>query len=131
MNISEVAKITGLSSKSVRLYEDKGLISPPLRADNGYRVYTKKHAEQLMVVARSRRVGFTLEECKGLVQLANNPEATSAEVKEKALTKLDEVNSKLNELMIIKSQLELWINKCPGNNDHACPILEDLVRQNE
>lgn len=127
MNISQVAKRTNLSSKSIRLYEEKKLISSPLRAQNGYRTYSDKHIEQLLVVARARSVGFSLEECKELVNLANDPQSTSAEVKEKATTKLDEVNKKLDELMVIKAQLELWINKCPGDDGHDCPIMDDLT----
>ena len=43
MNISEVAKKTGLTSKTIRFYEEKGLMTAPNRADNGYRFYGEKH----------------------------------------------------------------------------------------
>lgn len=43
MNISEIAKKTGLTRKSDSLYEDKGLITPPLRGDNSYRYYQDRH----------------------------------------------------------------------------------------
>ena len=36
MNISDVAKITGLTSKAIRFYEEKGLVTPPMRSENGY-----------------------------------------------------------------------------------------------
>lgn len=39
MNISDVAKITGLTSKAIRFYEEKGLVTPPMRSENGYRTY--------------------------------------------------------------------------------------------
>ena len=41
MNISDVAKITGLTSKAIRFYEEKGLVTPPMRSENGYRTYTQ------------------------------------------------------------------------------------------
>lgn len=127
MNISQISKLTKLSAKSIRLYEDKGLISTPRRTANGYRTYEQSHIDELLIVARAKRVGFTLEECKSLVGLANDPARTSAEVKEKAQIKLAEVNSKLAELTEIKQQLEKWVSACPGNQNASCPIIDDLV----
>lgn len=43
MNISQIAKLTSLTAKSIRLYEEKGLIIPPLRSESGYRTYTQQH----------------------------------------------------------------------------------------
>ncbi|MBS2693731.1 MerR family DNA-binding transcriptional regulator, partial [Salmonella enterica subsp. enterica serovar 1,4,[5],12:i:-] len=47
MNISDVAKKTGLTSKTIRFYEEKALITAPIRSDNGYRHYSAKHVEEL------------------------------------------------------------------------------------
>ncbi len=127
MNISDVAKITQLSAKSIRLYESKSLISEPLRGENGYRQYTQKHIDELLVIARARRVGFTLEECGSLVGLSNDQQRTSAEVKSKALAKLSEVNKKIEELNEMKRQLEDWVEKCPGDSGKECPIIDDLT----
>jgi len=63
MNISIVAKKTGLTSKAIRFYEDKGLVTPPLRGDNGYRSYTQQHINELTLLRQARQVGFNLEEC--------------------------------------------------------------------
>ena len=51
MNIGVVSKLTGLSSKSIRLYEDKGLITAPLRSESGYREYSQQHVNQLNLTA--------------------------------------------------------------------------------
>ena len=126
MNISQVAKLTNLSAKSIRFYESKGIVSEPLRSDNGYRTYSDKHIEQLKLVARAKAVGFRLEECKSFVQLSQDPNRTSAVIKHKAQEKLDEVESKLLELNNIKQQLTAWINECPGDSGSACPIMDNL-----
>ena len=128
MNISQVAKLTNLSAKSIRLYESKGVIAPPQRSENGYRVYHQSHVNELLVVAKARRAGFTLDECKALVHLASNPNRTSAEVKARAEEKLVEVNRKLQELLAIKEQLEKWVAECPGDAGTQCPIIEDLKK---
>lgn len=129
MNISQVSEVTALSAKSIRLYEDKGIISVPNRAVNGYRVYGEKHITELNIVAKARSAGFSLEECKSLVKLAANPCRQSAEVKDKARKKLREVDQKIQDLMQIKNTLEVWIEKCPGDESSECPIIESLTEE--
>lgn len=53
MNISDVAKITGLTSKAIRFYEEKGLVTPPMRSENGYRTYTQQHLNELTLLRRA------------------------------------------------------------------------------
>ncbi|MBF8999806.1 MULTISPECIES: Cu(I)-responsive transcriptional regulator [Vibrio] len=126
MNISEVAKKTGLTAKSIRLYEDKGLIKPPLRSDNGYRTYQQTHIDDLLLIARCKRVGFSLDECKAMINLANDPQRQSMAVKERAQQKLEQVTKKLQELQLVQQQLQEWVNECPGDENSECPIIEDL-----
>lgn len=126
MNISEVAKITGLTAKSIRLYEDKQLISPPTRGGNGYRQYTSLNVDELAVIASARKVGFSLDECRDLVQLAFSETRMSADVKVKANQKLIEIRAKIEELQQIERQLSNWVGRCPGNTDHTCPIINGL-----
>lgn len=126
VNISEVSKRTGLSAKSIRFYEDKGLISMPSRAENGYRTYRDDHINELMLIMRSRKVGFTLEECKELLSLARNVSRESSDVKRRAETKLFEIRDKIAELKKMEAQLEEWVAQCPGNSSPCCPIINGL-----
>jgi MerR family transcriptional regulator, copper efflux regulator len=98
MNISEVAKLTGLTAKSIRLYEEKGLIQISMRGENGYRIYSHQHLDNLQLIARVKRVGFSLEECKSLVMLVDDPERKSQVVRDKAQEKLIQMTKKLKEL---------------------------------
>lgn len=91
MNISDVAKKTGLTSKAIRFYEEKGLVTPPLRSENGYRSYTQLHLEELTLLRQARQVGFNLEECGELVHLFNDPKRHSADVKKRTLEKVAEI----------------------------------------
>ena len=127
MNISEAAKRTNLSTKSIRLYEDKGVITAPLRSENGYRSYDKKQIKELGIVAKARSAGFSLDECRALVELADNPCRESADVKAKALSKLEEVNKKIEELLAIQKTLKEWVEQCPGDSNSHCPIIDSLV----
>ncbi|MEZ9359455.1 Cu(I)-responsive transcriptional regulator [Vibrio cyclitrophicus] len=129
MNISEAAKLTNLSTKSIRLYEDKGVISVPLRSDNGYRSYDKKQIKELGIVAKARSAGFSLDECRALVELADNPCRESADVKAKAQSKLNEVNRKIEDLLVIQKTLVEWVEQCPGDSNSHCPIIDSLVEK--
>ena len=128
MNIGAVAKLTGLSSKSIRLYEDKGIISPPARS--GFlRIFEKyNHIQELNLVSRAKNAGFSLQECKEFVQLAHNPNRKSSEVKARTMDKLREVEEKIAHLMEIKTQLEGWVSSCPGDAESRCPIIDELTK---
>ncbi|WP_394126098.1 Cu(I)-responsive transcriptional regulator [Vibrio hepatarius] len=128
MNIGAVSKLTGLSSKSIRLYEDKGLITPPSRSDAGYREYSEQQVQELNLISRAKNAGFSLIECKEFVQLASNPNRKSSEVKAKAKEKLAEVEVKIKELKEIELQLKSWVSACPGDSGSQCPIIEDLTK---
>ena len=81
MNISEIAKKTGLTAKAIRFYEEKGLITPPERGENSYRYYQDRHLDELGLLKQAKDVGFTLEECGELLGLFRNPARHSADVK--------------------------------------------------
>lgn len=128
MNIGSVSKVTGLSSKSIRLYEEKGIIDPPNRSDAGYREYTDHHIQQLNLVSRAKSAGFSLGECREFVQLANNPTRQSREVRQRAQVKLAEIDLKLQQLREIREQLSSWVDACPGDENSDCPIIDDLTK---
>ncbi len=105
MNISDVAKKTGLTSKAIRFYEEKGLVTPPLRSENGYRSYTQRHLDELTLLRQARQVGFNLEECGELVNLFNDPKRHSADVKKRTLEKWRRSNA-------ISSNYSRCVNSC-------------------
>jgi MerR family copper efflux transcriptional regulator len=128
MNIGVVSKLTSLSSKSIRLYEEKGLITPPARSESGYREYSDQHVQELNLISRAKNAGFSLIECKEFVELAHNPNRKSSEVKAKAQEKLHEVELKIRELKEIEKQLKQWVSTCPGDAGSKCPIIEELTK---
>ena len=83
MNISAASKAAGLPVKTVRYYADIGLVSAPSRSDTGYRTYDDASVRKLIFIRRSRAFGFTIEECRELLDLYQDQDRTSAEVKRK------------------------------------------------
>ncbi|MEA9390840.1 Cu(I)-responsive transcriptional regulator [Acerihabitans sp. TG2] len=127
MNISDVAKKTGLTSKAIRFYEEKELITPPLRQENGYRSYNAHHIEELGLLRQARLVGFTLEECRELVALFNNPQRHSADVKRRTLKKVEDIDQHINELKAMRQHLLQLADRCPGDDSADCPIINNLA----
>ncbi|ATZ93613.1 MULTISPECIES: Cu(I)-responsive transcriptional regulator [Dickeya] len=127
MNISDVAKKTGLTSKTIRFYEEKGLMTAPLRCENGYRSYDLHHIEELTLLRQARQVGFTLEECRELVTLFNDPLRHSADVKARTLQKVDDIEQQIEELKAMRLRLLTLAESCPGDSSAECPIITQLA----
>ena len=127
MNISEVARRAGLPAKTIRYYEDLGLIAPA-RGANGYRDFSDQDLHRLAFLGRARALGFSLEDCRGLLALYSDRARASAEVKAIALSHLEQIDRKLQELSEMRSTLSDLVRKCAGDNRPDCPILSDLAK---
>jgi len=127
MNISDVAKKTGLTSKTIRFYEEKALITAPNRSDNGYRHYSARHVEELTLLRQARQVGFNLDECGELVALFNDPARHSADVKARTLQKVAEIEKHISELGNMRQRLLTLAEQCPGDEGAECPIINNLA----
>ncbi|WP_318389272.1 Cu(I)-responsive transcriptional regulator [Enterobacter sp.] len=126
MNISDVSRLTGLTSKAIRFYEEKGLVTKPLRGENGYRHYTQQHLDELTLLRQARQVGFNLDECGELVTLFNDPARHSADVKARTLQKVADIEHHIAELQTMREQLLALAASCPGDDSADCPIIDNL-----
>jgi MerR family transcriptional regulator, copper efflux regulator len=126
MTIGEVAAASGLPAKTIRYYEDIGLILPP-RRDNGYRSYREQELHKLRFLHRARSLGFTIDECRQLLSLYEDESRASSDVKALAHEHLKEVEAKIVELEGMKSTLQTLIKSCRGDHRPDCPIIDDLA----
>ncbi|MDE0799230.1 MAG: Cu(I)-responsive transcriptional regulator [Rhodospirillaceae bacterium] len=127
MNIGEASKQSGLPPKTIRYYEDRGLIAPPARAENGYRDYNDTDVHKLRFVRHSRGLGFSVDECSQLLSLYEDKGRQSADVKVIAQKHLTEIDEKIRELQELRSTLHHLVNTCQGDGRPDCPILEGLA----
>jgi DNA-binding transcriptional MerR regulator len=75
MQIGEVAERTGLSLRTIRHYEEAGLVTPSARSHGGFRLYTERDVARLMVIRRMKPLGFTLDEMRDLLQATDRLDA--------------------------------------------------------
>lgn len=106
MKIGELSRRTGVSLRSLRYYEEQGLLSPE-RADNGYREYSPFAVEQVETVKFYLNLGFTTEQISGFLHcVLQNKEAFCRDVLPVYETKIAELESQIRLLTGIKSNLE-------------------------
>ncbi|MDF1728223.1 MAG: Cu(I)-responsive transcriptional regulator [Sulfitobacter sp.] len=126
MNISQVSTATGLPAKTIRYYEEIGLIRPD-RAENGYRSFAAREVHKLAFLARARSLGFPVESCRSLLALYDDPDRASADVKQIARQHLDEIEAKIAALSAMRDTLGELVQSCAGDSRPDCPILRDLA----
>ena len=126
MNIGEAAAASGLPAKTIRYYEDIGLVRPA-RGENGYRDFAEGDVHKLLFVARARSLGFAVEECRHLLSLYEDRERASADVKAMAREHLARIDRKIAELEGLRATLGDLVDRCQGNDRPDCPILESLA----
>jgi Cu(I)-responsive transcriptional regulator len=126
MNIGTAAEQANLPPKTIRYYEEIGLLSPG-RAENGYRDYSDKDIHRLRFLQRSRSLGFTIDECRLLLSLYDDKNRASADVKAVALEKVAEIDRKIAELQSLRDTLATLARHCHGDGRPDCPIIDDLA----
>jgi Cu(I)-responsive transcriptional regulator len=125
MNIGDVARLSGLPAKSIRYYEDIGLVRP-MRGENGYRAFRESDLHKLTFLGRARALGFTIEDCRALMALYEDNSRESAQVKRIAEDHLARIDDKIAQLQAMRATLSHLVNACAGDRRPDCPILEDL-----
>lgn len=129
MNIGEAAVRSGVPPKTIRYYEEIGLVRPAPRADNGYRAYGASEVHVLRFVQRARSLGFSVKECRQLLDLYQDPHRESAEVKALTEHRIREIDRKMAELAGMRGALVELAEACHGDERPECPIIDDLAGQ--
>ncbi len=127
MNISQASKAAALPVKTVRYYADVGLVAAQGRSDAGYRTYSDTEIRKLIFVRRAREFGFSIEECRELLGLYQKDDRTSADVKQIATKRLNEIKQKQRELQSLHDDLSNLVSACRGDNRPDCPIIDYLA----
>ena len=126
MNIGQASRVSGLPAKTIRYYEDIGLVEPARRG-NGYRAYSGAHLHNLQFLARARSLGFSIEECRKLLSLYGDRNRASADVKKMAQAHIASIEDKIAQLQGMKATLAGLVSACHGDDLPDCPILDDLA----
>ena len=81
LGIGSLSKETCCNIETIRYYEREGLLPNPPRTEGGHRMYDDEHLKRLTFIRRSRELGFTLQDVRGLLKIVDGEHYTCAEVK--------------------------------------------------
>lgn len=102
MKISEVAALTNTSTKTLRFYENSGLLPPPARTASGYRNYGPEIVDRLRFIHRGQAAGLALQEVRQILAIHDRGEAPCAHVRQLLSTRIDEVRAQIAELIALE-----------------------------
>ena len=125
MNIGEASRATGLPVKTIRYYEDIGLVSAQ-RSTSGYRQFNNTDVHKLRFIQRARGLGFSVDDCRALLSLYEDKNRASGDVKAIAKEHLREIEAKIAELRDLHEVLSHLVRNCAGDRRPDCPIIDDL-----
>jgi DNA-binding transcriptional MerR regulator len=105
LSAGELARRAGVSTDTLRHYERKGVIAPPPRGANGYRRYPEEMLARVQLIRRALGLGFTLDDLAGVLRTRDRGGVPCGRVRALAATKLEDVETRLRELMTLRNDL--------------------------
>jgi MerR family copper efflux transcriptional regulator len=126
MTIGDAALRSGVPVKTIRFYEEMGIIAPAQRTTNRYRTYSEADVQTLRFIHRARSLGFSLKEVSDLLALYRDRRRASREVKRLALRHLADLDRKITEMTSIRAAIADLVRRCHGDQRPECPILAEL-----
>jgi Cu(I)-responsive transcriptional regulator len=127
LTIGDLGRATGTKVETIRYYEKAGLLPQPARTTSGnYRAYTAAQLGRLSFIRRSRDLGFTLEQIRALLDLADQRDRDCEAVDGIAREHLAEVERKIADLSALRQELREMIDRCHHGTVAECRIIEAL-----
>lgn len=129
LTIGHLARQTGTKVETIRFYEKSGLLPAPARTEGNYRSYDDKHLNRLSFIRRARDLGFSLDQIRALLALADERGSSCAAVDQIAKEHRAEVERKIADLMSLKRELDRMIDQCGCGVVADCRIIDTLSPQ--
>lgn len=105
MQIKDLSRQTGLSTKTIRYYEEMGVLPEPQRLPNGYRVYGQDDLERVRFVVGARRLAFSLDDIAEIIAMRDRGEAPCQVVLDRLDAKANEIEKQIAELKRLEGEL--------------------------
>ncbi|XPF94210.1 MerR family transcriptional regulator [Colwellia sp. RE-S-Sl-9] len=126
MKISELADKAQVPAKTIRYYEQIGLLAAPKRKDNGYRQYQQKNVETLIFIRRCRELNIAISDIKLLIDVQQDPKASCASVDKIIADQLARIQQSQRELALLEQSLATLASSCKNHHVEDCCILHQL-----
>ncbi len=127
LTIGDLAGRTSTKVETIRYYERIGLLPAPVRTEGNYRSYDDGHLARLSFVRRARDLGFSLDQVRALLDLADQRDRSCEAVDRIARQHLAEVERKIVDLIALRDELADVIGRCQHGTVADCRIIEALA----
>jgi len=133
MKIGELATQGAVTAKTIRFYEDAGLLPPPARTLSGYRDYATETIDRLAFIRQSQAAGLSLQQIKQILAITDRGDAPCTHVRQLLSTRLDGVRAQIAELITLETRLDALLTHAeqdhPTEHDEStvCWILESTA----
>lgn len=132
LSIGALAKAAGVTTPTVRYYEEIGLLPKAGRSASGQRVYDGTDLQRLTFIRRCRNFGFPIEQVKLLAGLSISPDRDCIEARDIASAHLADVRAKLAELRALEKNLEGFVDQCEvacrGGPGSDCVVFKEMAK---
>ncbi|KFL29812.1 MerR family transcriptional regulator [Devosia riboflavina] len=130
LTIGQLARAAGVTTPTIRYYEEIGLLPKAGRSAAGQRIYAESELGRLTFIRRCRDFGFSIDQVRVLAGLSISAEKDCSQVRDMAHTHLGQVREKLAELKALEANLEAFAEQCDttcaGGPGRDCVVFEDL-----
>lgn len=126
LTIGELGRRTDTKVETIRYYERIGLLAAPSRTASNYRAYETDHLNRLSFIRRSRDLGFSLDQIRALLNLADQRDRSCNAVDAIAKEHRAEVDRKIADLHALRRELDSMIDQCSCGTVADCRIIEAL-----
>lgn len=120
MRIGDLATASGLTTKTIRFYEQAGLLPAPPRTPSGYRDYPKQTATRLAFIRDAQGAGLTLAEIRSILTVRDTGQAPCAHVTALIDQRLDDIERRLDELAKTREVLRGLARRAAATDPAAC-----------
>jgi DNA-binding transcriptional MerR regulator len=130
LTIGKLAGATGTKVETIRYYEQIGLLPEPERSAANYRTYDESHLRRLSFIRRARDLGFSIDQVRELMGLANLRDQSCMAVDVIANQHRAAITRKITDLTALAGELDALIESCSRNTVADCRIIEALAPSN-
>ncbi len=127
LTIGKLASATGTKVETIRYYEQIGLLPAPMRSAANYRTYEQEHLRRLSFIRRARDLGFSIDQVRELMGLADRRDQSCMAVDVIANQHRDAIARKIADLTALAGELDALIDSCSRNTVADCRIIEALA----
>ena len=125
--IGALAQAAGVKVPTIRYYEIIGLLPSPERSDTNRRVYGEDAIQRLRFIRHARELGFVIEDIQQLLALSDDPKRSCKEVDAIAKRHLADIDSRIERLSALKTEVSRMIKQCAKGTVAQCRIIDVLA----